>query len=299
MVLAAGLGTRLAPLTHEVPKPLVWLGDRPLIDDILARLAAQGFSRVVANTHHLAERFDAAWKVRQPLDVTLVHEPHILGTGGGLANAAGLLGKGDVLVWNADIAAELDVAKLLAAHDGSDAVATFVTGPIKPSRAGTLGLDASGGIVRVRAFDAGGEVASADYAGIAILRPSLRKRLPKDGCLVGDALIPALQNGERAATFSLATPFFDLGTPRLYLDANIAWLARRGLDSYLHPSAVIGPEVSLERCVVAADARVEGRGVLKDVVVWPAATALAPLESAVVTPNRVVNVEPGSDQSSG
>jgi mannose-1-phosphate guanylyltransferase len=70
MILAAGLGTRLRPLTNDVPKPLLWLGDRPQIDHITATLAAAGLDRVVVNTHHLSEQFDDAWALR-PLAVDI------------------------------------------------------------------------------------------------------------------------------------------------------------------------------------------------------------------------------------
>lgn len=294
MVLAAGLGTRLRPLSDELPKPLSWLGDRPLIDAILASLAAAGFTRAVVNTHHLAAAYDAAWRERQPLAVALSHEPEILGTGGGLARAASLLGAGEVLVWNADIWARLDVPALLAAHAASGGAATLVTGPRRAPREGTLGLDAEGRVVRVRALDRGSEVASADYAGIAVLREALRARLPASGCLVGDALIPALAAGEQVSSFALGRPFRDLGTPELYLEANLEWLSERGLEAYVDPSAEVAGGVTLRRSVVARSARVEGAGELSDVVVWPGATATAPLARAVVTPRGVTFTRPSS-----
>lgn len=290
MVLAAGLGTRLAPLTDELPKPLVWLGDRPLLDAILAGLSGAGFREVVVNTHHLPDAFDEGWRATQPVDVKLVHEPKILGTGGGVANASKLLGAGPVLVWNADISATFDVGRLIATHESAASLATFVTGPRLAPRAGTLGLDPSGRIVRVRAFDGGGEVASADYAGIALLSEALRERLPRDGCLVGDALIPALERGERVDTFALEDRFHDLGTPELYLEANLAWLARRGLRAFVHPSASVARGIELVGAIVAAGARVEGEGKVESTVVWPQATALAPLSNAVVTPRRIVTL---------
>src|SRR5437868_13630696 len=96
MVLAAGLGTRLRPLTDHVPKPLCPVGDRPQIDHILEALARGGIERAVVNTHHLHEQFTDAWARSQPLEVVRIHEPEILGTGGGIANAASALGEGPV-----------------------------------------------------------------------------------------------------------------------------------------------------------------------------------------------------------
>src|SRR5262245_58074994 len=92
MILAAGLGPRLRPLTLELPKPLVWLGDQPIVAPIARRLAAAGIERAALNTHHLAEAFKPSILERLPLAITVLHEPEILGTAGGVANAAGALG---------------------------------------------------------------------------------------------------------------------------------------------------------------------------------------------------------------
>src|SRR5277367_6976775 len=105
MILAAGRGTRLRPLTDELPKPLLPVGDRPAMAHVAARLAAAGIREAVLNTHHLAAEFTPERLAALPLALRVIHEPEILGTAGGLANAAALLGDGDVVVWNGDILA--------------------------------------------------------------------------------------------------------------------------------------------------------------------------------------------------
>src|SRR5688572_24464404 len=93
MVLCAGLGTRLRPLTDELPKPLVPVGDRSLLAHIARVLAGAGFERLVINTHHLPELFPAA--IRElSIEAHLIHEPVILGTAGGVAGARRFLGRG-------------------------------------------------------------------------------------------------------------------------------------------------------------------------------------------------------------
>lgn len=291
MILAAGLGTRLLPLTRELPKPLAWLGDRPQIDHAIAALARAGLERVVVNTHHLADKFDETWRRAQPIEVTLVHEEAILGTAGGVANAAAALGEGDVLVWNADIVADVDVAGLLDAHAAAGAASTLVVGPRALAVGqGSLGLDARGDVVRLRAHRGAGEVRGADYAGIALISAALRARLPAPGCLVADAWIPLLQAGGKLAAHALRAAFLDTGTKAEYLEANLAWLADRGASREISPGAIVEPSVELDRVVVAAGARVVGTGALRRVVVWPGATATAPLEDAVVTREGVVPI---------
>src|SRR5262245_37568354 len=114
MILAAGLGTRLRPLTDELPKPLVPVGDRPALAHIADQLARAGIHEAVLNTHHLAEAFSAERLAGLPIRISMIHEPRILGTGGGIANAARALGEGEVVVWNGDILADLDVHALLS-----------------------------------------------------------------------------------------------------------------------------------------------------------------------------------------
>src|SRR5215475_3749531 len=99
MILAAGLGTRLRPLTDELPKPLVPVGDRPAVAHVAARLAAAGVCEAVLNTHHLASAFTPERLAGLPIAVHPIHEPEILGTAGAVANAAALLGEGPVVVW--------------------------------------------------------------------------------------------------------------------------------------------------------------------------------------------------------
>jgi NDP-sugar pyrophosphorylase family protein len=142
--LAAGAGSRLAPLTRVVPKPLLAPAGRPLLDLAAEALLAAGVARVVVNAHHGAEQL-AAHLAGRPA-VRLVREPVLLGTGGGLANAArlGLLGDGDdpVLVTCADhVVDPADLAALAASLQELDA--PMVVGLV-PSAAATFGLRLEG-----------------------------------------------------------------------------------------------------------------------------------------------------------
>ncbi|MCR8724490.1 nucleotidyltransferase family protein [Frigidibacter sp. ROC022] len=99
MLFAAGLGRRMAPLTDTRPKPLIPVAGRPLIDHALALARDVGIGRVVVNTHYLAEMLAAHLA---DSGATLIHEPVLLETGGGLRNAVPLLGDGPVLTLNSD-----------------------------------------------------------------------------------------------------------------------------------------------------------------------------------------------------
>lgn len=91
MVLAAGLGTRMRPITDQVPKPLVAVGGRALIDHVLDRLVAAGVRRVAVNLHYKAAMIERHLAARRDIEVRFSREPELLDTGGGVANALPLL----------------------------------------------------------------------------------------------------------------------------------------------------------------------------------------------------------------
>jgi len=282
MVLCAGLGTRLRPLTLELPKPLLPVGDRSLVHHIADRLAAAGMTGLVLNTHYRPEAFARAELETLPLPAVLLHEPEILGTAGGVANAKAALGPGSVLVWNGDILADLDLGELLRAHGESGADATLAACP-RPGNTGTIGLDDRGRIVRLRAERYGTEASSADFVGVQVISPALLRRLPARGCLVGDLYQPAIRAGAVVCALPLVSAWSDIGTAASYLEANLSWLRAAKLGSYVAPGASVAAEIELREAVLGAGASISGQGLVRRVVLWPGARAQAPLESAIVT----------------
>ncbi len=127
MILAAGLGTRLRPLTDSLPKVLVPVLGVPFLDRLLACLERQGVRQLALNTHHLAAAVQSHLAGRpdgspllSTLSVRLFHEPRLLGTGGGLRNAAEFWGEENLLVWNGDIVCSFGLEELKAAHGSED-----------------------------------------------------------------------------------------------------------------------------------------------------------------------------------
>lgn len=279
IILAAGLGTRLRPLTDRLPKPLVPVGDEPAIAHIQRWMAAHGVERVVVNTHHLAQAFSG---IPLPLPTSIVHEPEILGTAGGVA---GMRSRVDasrpLLVWNGDILADVDVGALLGALREGDAVAAWAVAP-RPRGEGTVGLDERGRVVRLRHVRRGEEARGGDFLGVQALSPGLLPGLPRVGCMVGDVLAPALERGARIATIDHAGPWDDIGSIASYLAANSRWLRRRGLDAYVADGATVAEGVTLDQAIVGRGAVVDGRGSLTRCVLWPGAHATAPLTEQVV-----------------
>jgi len=280
MVLCAGLGGRLRPLTDACPKPLLPLGDRPLLEHALSALTRAGIPEpIVLNVHHLAAEFERR-RGTFTRAVTLVHEAELRGTAGGVAGARREFQDSAVLVMIGDLALQEIPAGFLeqAALGGM----CLLAAP-RALGAGNLGLSETGDVVRLRGERFGMEVASADYLGCALLGTEMMAALPEQGCLVGDVALPRLRRGERVRTHPCGSEFMLPGDDLLgFWSSNLAWLAQRGASAFVGEGADIHRGIALDRSLVGAGARVSGHGALREVVVVPGASCLAPLERAIV-----------------
>jgi MurNAc alpha-1-phosphate uridylyltransferase len=122
MLLAAGLGTRMKPLTDTCPKPLIEVAGRTLLDRVLDKLAAQGVTRAVVNVHYLADKIEKHLKGRKDLEIIISDErAELLETGGGVIKALPLLGKDPFFVINTDVtwatAGDSTFSDMAAAYD--------------------------------------------------------------------------------------------------------------------------------------------------------------------------------------
>lgn len=128
VVLAGGLGTRLRPYTTVLPKPLMPVGDRPILDIVMRQLKAGGFDHVTISTGYLAELIEAFFGdgTKYGVDIDYYREDEPLGTVGALAMIDGLE-EDDFLVMNGDVLTDLDYAALLDRHNAGDAAATIAT----------------------------------------------------------------------------------------------------------------------------------------------------------------------------
>ncbi|BDG75321.1 nucleotidyltransferase family protein [Roseomonas fluvialis] len=182
MVLAAGLGTRMRPLTDELPKPMLPLAGRSLLDHALDRLAAAGVTQAVVNAHWHADRIAEAMALREHPCVVLQREEDLLETGGGVTRALPLLGGGAFAVVNGD-AFWLDgptpaLNRLAAAFDAAemDALLLMVRTTQVEGAVGTgdFLLDPLGRMRRPKER----EIAPYLYAGVQILSPALFEGAP-------------------------------------------------------------------------------------------------------------------------
>lgn len=179
VLLAAGHGTRLAPLTDHVPKILVEIAGEPLLARQLRYLAAQGMTDVAINLHHLAEQvrgFLAAADV--PLSVHVFDEPELLGTAGALGPMRAFLDEPFVLLYG-DVVTDLDLRELYRARRGTATLVYYVSTNIEGK--GIIDLDAAG---RVTGFVEKPESVSLPApinAGIHVLEPAVLDLVPERG----------------------------------------------------------------------------------------------------------------------
>ena len=227
VLLAAGLGTRLRPVTDAVPKCLVEVGGRTLLDTWLDALAAAGVDEVLVNTHHLAGQVadHVAGRATGPA-VHLAHEPVLLGSAGTLLRNRDFLDGEDLfLVLNADNLTDFDLRLLVDAHREGGAVATLtVFRTPRPSECGILEVVDG----RVVGFVEKPAVPRSDLAnaGMYAFGPEVLDEipdsLPRD---VGFDLLPRLVGRARAVSIGDSW-FLDIGTPEALERARAEWGAR-------------------------------------------------------------------------
>lgn len=225
MILAAGLGTRLRPLTNTVPKPLLPVGGTPLIVWNLLLLKRHGFHDVVINLHHLAPMIEQALGngSRFGLRILYSHEPMLLGTGGGIKQAEPYFSGEPVLVLNGDTLFELDLDALCAFHRERKAAATLVLREDPDAaRWGLIDVGADDRIVRItgRGLPVSAPTRPRMFAGIHILNPRLLRDVrPGVESSIIDPYVSALERGEPVVGYDLKGYWSDIGTAERYTQA--------------------------------------------------------------------------------
>ncbi len=213
-ILAAGLGTRLRPLTLATPKPLLPVGGVAMLDHVLAHVRAHGHHEVVVNAHWLADQV-VAWGADKPGVTVLVEAPDILGTGGGLRNARPRLAERFVVV-NGDILCDVDLDALWQV----DAPAVMALRPqVTPVHTG-VALDATG-VVRGIAGVVGEADSGLHFTGVHVLSRSALDHVPPTGpaCIVRSAYRALIPRGDVRGIVHRGA-WTDIGTPEEYAAAN-------------------------------------------------------------------------------
>ena len=222
MILAAGLGTRLRPLTDTVPKPLLRVAGTPLIEWNLLLLRRCGITDVVINLHHLGalieEHLGDGTKLAMRLSYS--HEAVVLGTGGGIKRVEAFFGGEPFLVLNGDTLLELDLEALVRFHNGREALATMVVrADPDPDRWGAVEVDGAQRVIRITGRGRQ-DVTRAEkrmFAGVHVMHPRLLASVPsgRESSII-DAYVGEIENRATILGFEMNGYWSDVGTPERY-----------------------------------------------------------------------------------
>src|SRR5215470_7445050 len=308
MILAAGLGTRMRPLTDHCPKPLLPLLLQPILDHILAQLPRHGIRDVIINLHHHADHL-ARWLgdgSRWGVQLSLSFEPEILGTAGALKRVEPLLRDAPFLVLNADVLIDVDLQALWHWHCQRQALVTMVLRPDPAARSyGAVIVDADDRVRLINGRPSTHMLATGQetmFACVQVIDPQVLEYIPPDGfSMTTSDVYPALiERYEAVYGYRYTGYWMDIGTPERYLQAHWdmldgvlgdSWIQRLPAGSRvglrpddtsltasgvtLIPPVVLGPEVELAQDVHLGPYAVLGTGcqlasgaVVRDSVLW-------------------------------
>ena len=299
-VLGAGLGTRLRPLTDDLPKPLVPIFQKPLISFALDHLIELGVENIHLNTHHLPEQFGRLFPQGRYRDLALRfhHEPLLLETAGGIANIAPELGDAPLLVYNGDILSDLPLRLLVDEH-------------FRNRNLVTLALRSSGGPPHIalshnsQVTDISNQLGTNQktrfvFTGIYIVSPDFIRRLqPGAKRSVIPHFLDLIAEQRLGGVIIDEGNWWDVGTPQAYLQlhrqlGDLASFPKfpvpdRYWRSRTHPTARIAPDAVVEGCSVVGDDTVVNEGAkLRDTIVWAGAqiASRSVLTSCIVRTQR-------------
>ncbi|MFY9149024.1 MAG: sugar phosphate nucleotidyltransferase [Smithellaceae bacterium] len=219
-ILGAGLGTRLMPLTRDTPKPLLIVGDRPIITYAMEHLQGIGVQRFIINTHHCPEKYVEAFPQSRWRDIPIIlrHEPVLLDTAGGIKNIEDLVESEErIIVYNGDIITSLPLGGLIRRHlelRGEVTLALRSNGPLL-----NVNIDSSGFICDMRNILGRPGVRSCLFAGIYILERSFLRRLEEGKAeSIVAPLIASIKNDPRSVGGAVIDGgiWHDAGSPEEY-----------------------------------------------------------------------------------
>jgi mannose-1-phosphate guanylyltransferase len=279
-VLGAGLGMRLRPLTEDLPKPLIPIFQKPLITFVLDHLIAAGVESFVINTHHRAAPFEELFAEGNYRNhpVQLVHEPEILGTGGGIKNVESLLRAEHFISYSGDLLTDIEIEPVIEEHfrAGND-----VTLALRETSHGKdVALDGNRVVDMVKRY---GHEGRYDFAGICVWSRAVFERISPGQHI---SYIPILaewigQGGKIGGLVLTERKWFNIGSRKEYLAVHRTiqeeqwkpdhvkspeWPVRVAADANVDPSASL-----LGFCAIGAGCRVGADATLENTILWPGA----------------------------
>ena len=277
MILSAGYGTRLWPLTEDRTKPAIPILGKPLVGYVAEYLARYGCDEITVNLHHRPESVRRALGDGSRFGVKLqyVEEPEILGTSGAMDNARALLDGDTFVVVNGKIITDIDLNAAFATHRRSQAIATLVLLPNVACEKFSVVKTADGFLNGFGGMPIVGDFSDNDpplmFTGIQILEPKIFDYIPRGifSHSTTDVYPQAIANGERVAVHVATGRWLELSTIPRYLDISLLLLSEEGKSlstgagCEISATAEVSDSVLWDNVVVEAGARVK-RAVVGD-----------------------------------
>ena len=295
IVLSAGYGTRLWPLTEDRTKPAIPILGKPLVGYVAEYLAGYGIDEIVVNLHHRPESVRRALGDGSRFGVKLyyVEEPVILGTSGALDNTRQFFEQETFVVVNGKIITDIDLKAALETHRKTNAIATLVLLPNTRRERFSVVETEGGGVKAFGGMPVNEGTVPLMFTGIQILEPRIFEYIPRGvfSHSTTDVYPQAIANGEVVAAHVASGKWRELSTLRRYLDISVELLNEEGKSfvagsqTVISPSATITDSILWDDVEVGADARVS-RAILADDVKINAGEII---ENAVVVPRQLVD----------
>ena len=269
-ILGAGLGTRLAPLTSILPKPLMPVFQKPLIHHTMDHFMRCGVDSFIVNTSCLPLMWERAFPegAYRGRTVTFSHEDEPLDSGGGVKKIRPLLANpaAPLLVHNGDIWTDIPVAELLEAHRAGGNLVTLALRSVDGKK--NVGFNPATGKVTDMRHALGVDPGQYQFAGMYIMEPQVFDLFPagEDKFSVVPTWLELIRLGKVGGHVCDWANWRELGSPQTYLDAVLQASSRERI----HPTATIAATAELgEDCTVGRDAHIPAGCVLDDCIVWP------------------------------
>ncbi len=290
-ILGAGLGTRLEPLTFILPKPLMPVFQKPLIQHTMDHFMKAGVTEFIVNTSTLEMAWDKAFPCPDPqyrgCPVTFSHEDEPLDSGGGVKKILPLWKEGPLIVHNGDILTDIPPGDLLAEHRRSGNLLTMALRSIDGKR--NVGFDEATGRITDMRHALGINPGTHQFAGTYIMEPEVAHLFPaEDKFSIFPIWLELIKQGRAGGVVFDWANWHEIGNPAGYLDA----ILELPNSQRIHPSATISALAEVgEDCMVGQDAVIPADCELDDCIVWPR-THVTPgtYRRAIITPRITVQV---------
>jgi NDP-sugar pyrophosphorylase family protein len=252
LILAAGLGERLRPITNHIPKPLLPILGKPVLQYVLEKVSALPFNKIGINLHYKKDAVQG-WVEKSQFSEKIVFFPEdpILGTGGALKNAENFLGTGVFLIHNSDVISDIDLKRLLEYHSRSENLATLAVHDYPSFN--NVAVDREGFVRGIgRKYDLKNESERfVAFTGIAVYSPEFLKFLPAGISSIVDTWLNVTAAGYRIGTMDVSgCKWSDIGTPFAYASAIIDMLKADGETVHIDSSVEGCRDIELDGYVV-------------------------------------------------